>query len=119
MRVLLADREGAARRALATLLRNTPGVVLAGEAGSKAELAAAIRSAHPDVVVIDDRMVDGAERHVLAGTGPSRGRVRVIVMGVDDDPAFAARAHRLGAEAWIAKDLADDQLPALLDARVP
>jgi hypothetical protein len=41
--------------------------------------------------------------------------VRVIVVGVDDDPAFAARAHRLGAEAWVAKDRADDQLPALLE----
>jgi len=28
--------------------------------------------------------------------------------GVDDDPAYAARAHRLGAEAWIAKDRAED-----------
>jgi DNA-binding NarL/FixJ family response regulator len=40
--------------------------------------------------------------------------VRVLVVGVDDDPAFAARARDLGADAWIAKDRADDELPALL-----
>ncbi|WP_028064164.1 response regulator transcription factor [Solirubrobacter soli] len=109
MRVLLIDREGAARLALSFLLRNTPGVELAGEAGSRAEIALALRTARPDVVVVDDRLVD----EVPTVMSP----VRVIVMGVDDDPAFAARAHRLGAEAWMAKDLADDQLPALLEAR--
>ena len=36
---------------------------------------------------------------------------------IDDDPAFAARARALGAEAWIAKDRADDTLPALLERR--
>jgi len=114
VRVLLADREGAARRALAALIRTTPGLVLAGEAGSRAEIAAAIRKTRLDVLVIDDRLVDNAGAHVLAGTGPARDHVRVIVVGVDDDPAYSARAQRLGAEAWIAKDLADDQLPAAL-----
>ena len=49
--------------------------------------------------------------HVLAGTGPTRAPVRVIVVGVDDDPAFARARRRLGAEAWIAKDRADEDLP--------
>jgi DNA-binding NarL/FixJ family response regulator len=38
----------------------------------------------------------------------------VVVLGVDDDPAYAVRAQRLGADVWIAKDRADEQLPALL-----
>jgi len=117
VRVMLADREGAARQALAGLLRSTPGVVLAGEAGSREEIAGVIRRERPDVLVIDDRLIDGSSVHVLAGTGPVPRVVRVIVVGVDDDPAFAARARRLGAEAWIAKDRADDHLPALLEAR--
>ena len=117
MRVLLADREGSARRALALLLRSTPGVVLAGEAGTRAELPTAIRATRPDVVLIDARLVDGGGDHVLSGMGPARDHVRVIVLGVDDDPAFAARARRLGAEAWVAKDLADDELPRLLEPR--
>jgi DNA-binding NarL/FixJ family response regulator len=117
VRVLLADREGAARHALASLVRGVPGVVLVAEAGTREEIATAIRGARPDVIVIDDRLVMDSGAHVLAGTGPAPGPARVIVVGVDDDPAFAARAQRLGAEAWIAKDRADDQLPALLEAR--
>jgi DNA-binding NarL/FixJ family response regulator len=117
MRVLLADREGTAQRAVAGLLRDLPGVELVGEASTREQVADALRRIRPDVVVIDDRLVPRTGAHVLAGTGPSPGTVRVIVVGVDDDPAFAARARRLGAEAWIAKDRADDVLPRLLEAR--
>ncbi len=106
VRVLLADREGSARRALAGLLRELDGVVLAGEVGAREDLADALRRTHADALVIDDRL--------LGGLGPHNAGLRVLVLGVDDDPAFAARARRLGADAWIVKDRADEQLPALL-----
>jgi two-component system, NarL family, response regulator NreC len=114
VRVLLADREGAARHALATLLQSIPEIVLVGVAASMIDVAESMRRHRPEVLVVDDRLLrDGA--HVLAGTGPTAAPVRVIVMGVDDDPAFARRAERLGAEAWIAKDRADEELPKLLE----
>ena len=46
--------------------------------------------------------------------GPHDAALQMIVFGVDDDPAFAARAHRLGAEAWVSKARADEELPALV-----
>jgi two-component system response regulator DesR len=116
VRVLLADVDGAARRALASLLDGTPDLTIVAEAGARDELAAALRRTQPDVLVIDDRLLREAG-HVLAGVGPLRARVRVIVVGVDDDPAFARRAQRLGAEAWVAKDRADDELPQLLETQ--
>jgi DNA-binding NarL/FixJ family response regulator len=90
-------------------------VTLVGEADSQEEIGAALRSARPDVLVIDDRLLP-AEGHLLAGAGPLPSTVRVIVMGMDDHPTFAARARHAGAEAWIAKDMADEALPALLRA---
>ena len=115
MRVLLADREGVARHALAALLQSLPGIVLVAIATSMQDVADGMRHHRPDVIVVDDRLLHSTS-HILAGTGPTPDPVRVIVMGVDDDPAYAARAHRLGAEAWIAKDRADDELPRLLEA---
>jgi two-component system, NarL family, invasion response regulator UvrY len=112
VRVLLADREGSARRALASTLKAIDGVELTGEVGSRAELADALQQTHSDVLVIDDRLLRDGGGDVLAG----RPTERVLVLGVDDDPAFAARARRLGAEAWIAKDCADEQLTTLLQS---
>jgi DNA-binding NarL/FixJ family response regulator len=108
LRVLLADRAGSARRALASLLGELDGVTLAGEVGEREEIAAALRQTRADVLLIDDRLLRSG------GLGPHDADVRVLVLGVDDDPAYAARARRLGAHAWIAKDRADEELPALL-----
>jgi DNA-binding NarL/FixJ family response regulator len=108
-RVLLADLAGPARRALASLLGELDGVELVGEAGGCDELSPALRLSRPDVLVIDDRLLRAAHATLPAS-------VRVIVMGVDDDPAYADRARALGADAWLVKDRAGDDLPALLVA---
>jgi DNA-binding NarL/FixJ family response regulator len=112
-RVLLADHAGRSRNAVAALVAGLDHVALVGEVGDRSDIAAALRRDEPDVLMIDDRLLrDGA--HVLSGLGPHRPGLRVIVLGVDDDPAFAERARRLGAEAWVAKDRAGDELPGLL-----
>ena len=103
-RVLLADRTGFGRVALATLISTLPRVTLIGEAGSSAELAERLLADRPDVVVVDDRLLP---ENSNLGT-------RMIVVGADDDPGFADRAERHGAVAWIAKDRADSLLPLLL-----
>ena len=108
-RALLADVPGAGRRAIAALLRWLPGIVLVAEVGSADELARELPRSVPDVVVIDDRLLDAASAQL------GHADVRVIVMGLDDDPSFARRAQRLGASAWIAKEQADELLPAALD----
>jgi DNA-binding NarL/FixJ family response regulator len=108
-RVLLADVSGAGRQAIAALLRSLPGIVLVADVGSADELARERPRFAPDVIVIDDRL--------LGAASPQLGHadVRVIVMGLDDDPSYAGRAQRLGATAWIAKEQADELLPAALD----
>jgi DNA-binding NarL/FixJ family response regulator len=113
MRVVLADRQGAAQRAIAAMLRALAGVSLVGVVADREALAETLRRNQTDVLVIDDRLL-GESVHVLDGLGPLPAAPRVVVLGVDVDPAFAARAQRLGAEAWIPKDEADDRLPQLL-----
>jgi DNA-binding NarL/FixJ family response regulator len=109
VRVLFADVSGAGRRAVATVLRSLPGIVLVAEAGNLEELARERRRTAHDVVVIDDRLLGGP------GLGPRDADVPVIVIGLDDDPSFASRAQRLGATAWIAKERADELLPEALE----
>ena len=111
-RVLLADVAGAARRAIAALVTSLAGVTLAGEVGSRGEVPDALRETGADVLVIDDRLLRPDGR--AWSEWPSA--LRVIVLGMADEPAFAARAHGLGAEAWVAKERADDDLRNLLAA---
>jgi DNA-binding NarL/FixJ family response regulator len=114
-RVLLADLAGRSRTAIAGLIADLDRVDLVGAAGGRDEIATMLRRTGADVLMIDDRLLRDSEP-VLSQLGPDGTGLRVIVIGVDDDPAFAARARRLGAEAWVAKDRVGDDLPALLGA---
>jgi DNA-binding NarL/FixJ family response regulator len=108
--VVLADYPGMARTALARLVAETPGLTLLGKVSLSEEIEPAVREWRPDVVVVDDRLL----RHPR-WTGSELG-VRLVVVGVDDDPAYPARARRIGAEAWIPKERADTLLPRTLAA---
>ena len=114
VRVVLADLEGMARDALTGLLLELVGVTLVAAVGTRGALADALRHERVDVLVIDDRLVDDG-RHVLAGLGPINSRPRIVVVGVDDHPGYAARAQRLGAAGWVAKDRAVEDLPRFLE----
>ena len=110
-RVLLADVAGAARRAMAALLRSLPEVDLLAEAGTPAELRRALLRTPVDVLVVDDRLVNVPELD-LRDAG-----VALIVVGLDDDPSFAQRARGLGALTWIPKECAAELLPDALRPR--
>jgi len=104
--VIVADLPGPSRSALASLIAGSPGLALVTSVSSLPELRAALREGEPDVVLLDDRL--------LRGGGLRRWpfRSRLVITGVDDDPAYAARARQMGADAWIAKE----RVEALLDA---
>lgn len=109
LRVLFADVPGAGRRAIATLLRSLPGIALVAEAGTLEELAGERRRTAPDVIIVDDRLLDAS------GLGPRDADLPLLVVGLDDDPSFARRAQRLGATGWIAKEHAGELLAEALD----
>ncbi len=113
VRVLLADVEGGARRALAALITDIPGATLAGQVDRADDVTGALRRLKADVLVLDDRLIQD-HGGPLAGSLPDG--VRLIVVGMDDTPMFAARALALGAEAWIPKEFADDELRELLES---
>lgn len=108
-RVLLADEAGFSRTALARVLAETPGVELVGVSAGEPELGDALARLRPDVLVVDDRLLrNGRRLPLVAG-------MRAIVVGVDDDPAYAARAADQGALAWLPKERADLLITALLE----
>jgi DNA-binding NarL/FixJ family response regulator len=109
-RVLLADEAGFSRIALANALAETPGVELVSVMDDAPALRDALARLRPDVLVIDDRLL-GRNRRLPLDAGP-----HVIVIGVDDDPAYAARATRSGAVAWVPKDRVDLLLAAIFES---
>ena len=80
-----------------------------GEAADGAEVLAIVRSAHPDVVLMDVEMpTDGITATAeLAAAAPE---VAVLVMSLYDDAATRSRALEAGAAAFVPKHLMDSLL---------
>jgi DNA-binding NarL/FixJ family response regulator len=104
--IALADLPGVSRDVLARIVAESPGLTLVSQSSTLEQLQTDLDATHPDVVVLDDRLL-------RTGDWRARDDVRVVVIGLDDDPAYIARARRIGADAWIPKDRADLLLRAL------
>jgi DNA-binding NarL/FixJ family response regulator len=103
VRVLLADDDALVRAGLTMMLSNFDGIEVAGAVSDGAEVAAAVNTFRPDVVLMDIRMpvVDG-----LTATETLRARrdpPEVIVLTTFDTDDHVLRAMRAGASGFLLK----------------
>ena len=107
--IVIADDHAAARAGVRMLLGVEPGFDVVDEA---ADLATAIRSVQrhrPRVLVLDLNMPEsslGALPSIIA-LSPHTG---VVMLTMENNPAFAREALRAGALSYVLKDAADDEL---------
>jgi two-component system response regulator NreC len=116
LRVVIADDHTMVRSGLRMLLEVEPDVVVVAEAGSVAGTMACMREHTPDVLILDVHL--GAENGLdampeLLDASPS---TRVLVLTMQDDPAFARKALRSGASGYVLKEAPRADLVAALRA---
>lgn len=104
LRVVIVDDHPLFRDGLTTLIEDTPGMSVAGEASTGEQAIELCATLKPDIVLMDVRMtgpIDGVEatrRIVDAGTA---GAILVLTMLDDDATVFAAM--RAGARGYTLK----------------
>src|ERR1700677_1612252 len=114
IRIVLADDHALMCSSVRRLLDGEEGMEVIAEAG---DLACAVRhvQAHRPCVLVLDLMLpngstDGSSIHAI---GPLRERVpatQIVVMTMEDGPAFPRPAFAAGASGFVAKELADEEL---------
>ena len=110
IRLLLADDQALLRTALATLLEMEADFTVAATVGRGDEVAAAARSSHADVALLDIEMpgIDGlAAAAVLAEQVPD---CRVLILTTFGRPGFLRRAMESGATGFVVKDTPVERL---------
>jgi DNA-binding NarL/FixJ family response regulator len=116
LRVVLVDDHRMFREAMCTLLAQTPGFEVAGEAGDGQQAVELCALLAPDVVIMDVSMpgLNGLEatRRILA----DRPRTRVVVLSMHADRRFVAETLRAGATAYVLKDAGFAELVRALQA---
>ncbi len=93
------------------LLRRWPDAVI-GEAGSLAEAIAAVRGGSWQLAVADLNLPDAEGVEVVSQLLRAAPALRLLVLSLNAESAYAQRVLRLGAAGYLAKDRAAEELIA-------
>ena len=110
VRVVIADDHTMVRDGLRVMLDMEPDLEVVAEAGGVAATVASLEAQIPDVLILDVHL--GAENGLdamptLLDASPS---TRVLVLTMQDDPAFARKALRAGASGYVLKEAPRSEL---------
>jgi two-component system, NarL family, response regulator NreC len=114
IRALLVDDHQIVRSGVRKVLQATGRFDVVGEASGVRDALERTRALRPDVVVLDIGLKDGSGLDAIAEMRAVG--ARVVVLSMQDEPAYARKAFELGAQGYVIKDAADDELAAAIDA---
>lgn len=114
VRVALVDDQPLVRDGFARVVRAQPDMAVVGLGGNGRDAVDIVRSAVPDVLVIDIRMpvLDGisAIREIIAAVGADAVRPRMLVVTTFNLDEYVFEALRAGASGFMLKDSTPAQL---------
>jgi|WetSurMetagenome_2_1015567.scaffolds.fasta_scaffold43100_2 two-component system, NarL family, invasion response regulator UvrY len=114
IRLLVADDHRMFRQGLARLLADDPGLVVAVEASTSAEVIDALRTHEVDVAIIDLSMPGRGGIDLI---GHIKARVpspRVLVITMHGEEPYITHALRAGADGYLTKENAADEVVAAI-----
>jgi two-component system response regulator NreC len=109
--VVLADDHAAVRRSLRLLLDGEEGIEVVAEASNLDGASRALQAHRPQVLVLDLLLSDGAGRTTIGDLLAAAPRTRIVVVTMNDSPAFAHALLEVGVAGFVLKELADSDLP--------
>ncbi len=114
-RILLVDDHQIVRSGIRRLLEDGGAHAVVGEATDAAEALRLARRDRPDVIVLDINLGGGPSGLEVLGELRATG-ARVVVLSMQDEPANARIAFERGAQAYVVKSAAAEELETAIGA---
>jgi two-component system response regulator NreC len=105
--VVIADDHKVVRQGLRMLIDNEEGLQVIAEAGTVPDAERLTRAHRPTVLVLDLNMPGGSSLDAIPRL---KDETAVVVLTMQDDPAFARQALQAGALGFVLKEAADEEL---------
>jgi len=105
--VVIADDHTVVRQGLRMLIDNEDGLQVIAEAGTVPDAERLTRAHRPTVLVLDLNMPGGSSLEAIPRL---KDETAVVVLTMQDDPAFARQALQAGALGFVLKEAADEEL---------
>jgi len=109
-RVVIADDHAVVRSGLRLVLDAEPDIEVVAEAGDVPSASRAVRGHHPDVLVLDLNMPGESSLEAIPRLVEEAPQTAIVVLTMQQDPAFAREALRAGARGYVLKEAADAEL---------
>ena len=109
--IVLADDHAVVRAGLRLLLDQAGGLRVVSEAGDAGSALRTVLGHKPAVLVLDLNMPgELTSLDAIPKVGDASPGTRVVVLTMQEDPAFARRALQAGAAGYVLKEAADSEL---------
>jgi two-component system response regulator NreC len=109
-RIVIADDHRVVRSGLRMVLDREEDFEVVAEAGDVAEARRYVRAHRPEVLVLDLNMPGDPSLRAIPVIRAESPATRVVVLTMQEDPAFAREALQAGASGYVLKEAADQEL---------
>ena len=110
IRIVLADDHAVVRSGLRMVLETESDLEVVAEAGDVESARRYVRGHHPDVLVLDLNMPGGSSLEAIPEIRAESPATQIVVLTMQQEPAFAREALGGGALGYVLKEAADDEL---------
>ena len=110
IKIVLADDHAVVRSALRMLLDSEPGLEVVAEAGEVESALRYVRGHRPDVLILDLNMPGRPSLDALPDFAEAAPETAIVVLTMQNEPAFAREAMQAGVLGYILKEAADAEL---------
>jgi len=110
VKIVLADDHEVVRNGLRMVLEAESGFEVVAEAGDLESTRRYVRAHRPDVLVLDLNLPEGSSLPAIPELLADSPETAVVVLTMQQDPAFAREAMRAGALGYVLKHSAGSEL---------
>ena len=109
-RIVLADDHAVVRSGLRFVLETEGAFEVIAEAGTVEDTVRKVRAIRPEVLVLDLNLGTESSLGAIPQIRADSPSTAIVVLTMQDEPAFARQALQAGAAAYVLKEAADDEL---------
>jgi two-component system, NarL family, response regulator NreC len=110
IKIVIADDHAVVRSGLRLLLDSEANFEVVAEAGDVETARRYVRGHHPSVLVLDLNMPGGSSLEAIPLIRDEAPATQIVVLTMQEEPAFARHALGAGAIGYVLKEAADDEL---------
>jgi two-component system response regulator NreC len=112
IRIVIVDDHAVVRSGLKLLLDGQEDLEVVGEAGDARTAVFEARAQKPDVILMDVVMPTGSGIDATPAVLKEAPDAKVLILSMQDDPAYVREAFAAGASGYVLKEAADAELVA-------